>query len=158
MLPYKIDQIAYVCKTSVEEFKLKQRLGLQYAEWKFDEVVAEGYIRDRHGVIKSARNIAFLQFNYDAGIELEILRYVDGPNWHEENDSDFFLSHVGAHLADGQPFPDLEDCPIVQHVFTQSHTNDYLVTGAGAGRKYEYRIHELSPGNYFKLIRRINPQ
>jgi hypothetical protein len=106
-------------------------------------------------------NTAELQFNYSLGIELEILRYVHGQNWHLHNPlhrySVPFISHVGIHLDDGEEFPAMEHGKLVQETWTISHTSEYLTTGAGAGRKYHYRIFELSPGSYIKYIRRINP-
>lgn len=148
----KIDQVAYYCRTKVEEDILKQSLGLGKAEWLNDSVTAYSVMNEVAGI-----NKAELSFNYSLGIELEILRYVEGRNWHENNDMDFFISHIGIHLDDNEEFPIMEDAKLVQETFTLTHTSAYLTTGKGAGRKYHYKIYELSSGNFLKFIKRILP-
>lgn len=155
----KIDQIAFYCKTDNEERQVKEHFGLSDAEWIKDNVVSSSIIGG-----KEYANTASLQFNYDLGIELEILRYTCGLNWHINNPGKGvthpFISHVGIHLGDGEPFPDEAGrfiFKLVQETFTQSHTAEYLTTGPGAGRLYHYKIYEMAPGHYVKYIRRIHP-
>lgn len=152
----KIDQIAFYAPTDEHADQIKAQFGLIGANWIKDTVTAKSYVYDGPAAI----NVAELQFNYDLGIELEILRYIEGPNWHTSNPVRSmslkpFISHVGIHLADRDDFPAMQHCKLVQETFTQKHTSEYLTTGAGAGRKYHYRIFEMSPGSYIKYIRRL---
>lgn len=154
----KIDQIAFYASNDEQAEQIKAQFGLIGANWIKDTVTADSYVWDR----PKTTNVAELQFNYDLGIELEILRYIDGPNWHDPGwlirQQGFkvpFISHVGIHLADGEEFPAMRNCKLVQETFTKKHTSEYLTTGAGAGRKYHYRIFEMSPGSYIKYIRRL---
>lgn len=153
----KIDQIAFYANDENEANRIKQQFGLLDAQWIKDTVVANSTV----GTLKGT-NVAELQFNYDLGIELEILRYIGGISWHDNNPSrgniGSFISHVGIHLDDGEAFPAMEHCRLVQETFTTSHTAKYLTTGPAAGRKYHYRIFEMSPGSYIKYIRRIHPK
>lgn len=150
----KMDQIAFACFSAEAAERVKASFGLQDKEW----------IKDRVEGIGTHRNIAELQFNYDLGIELEILRYVKGPSWLTASPILSghlpFISHVGVHLDDGEEFPEMKGCPLVQETFTLSHTADYLTRpgSPGFGRKYHYRIHEIGPGSYIKYIRRIHPK
>jgi hypothetical protein len=153
----KCDQIAYYCSTEVSEILIKRSLDLSGKSWIKDTVTASSAVL-LNGAWKSCINIAELQFNYDLGVELEILRYISRLHWNwGRMSSDPFISHIGFHLEDGEAFPTMEGCQLVQETFTLSHTATYLTTGPAAGRKYHYRIHELGPGNYVKFIRRIHP-
>ena len=120
-------------------------------------MTARSIVWGREAVI----NEAYLQFNYDLGIELEIIRYTNGDNWHSPFGSANpmpFISHVGIHLDAHEPMPELpHGCRLAQETFTISHTSEYLTKGAGAGRKYHYRIFELAPQTYIKYIKRIEP-
>jgi hypothetical protein len=151
----KTDQIAYYCSNSRSEEFLKRSLGLADKEWIRDTVTGMSSVWGG----QPQKNIGELQFNYDLGIEVEILRYTSGPFWHESVNfsSEPFISHVGAHLEDGEEFPAFAGCRLAQETFTVSHTSEYLTTGAAAGRLYHYKIFELRRGNYFKLIKRIHP-
>lgn len=156
----KIDQIAFYAYTDEQAAQIKAQFGLNNAQWIKDTVHARSKVWDR----EEQSNTAELQFNYDLGVELEILRYIHGPNWHDPAkllSNDFkvpFISHVGIHLDDGEEFPAMEHCRLVQETWTISHTAKYLTTGPAAGRKYHYRIFEMSPGSYIKYIRRIHPK
>jgi hypothetical protein len=156
----RADQIAWYCPTNNSAFGLKRLLGIDAASWIHDTVTAESFFEG----LGIATNVAELQFCYDlGGTEIEILRYIEGPHWHlfhEKSaiaDGRPFVSHIGFHLDDGEPFPAMEGCPLVQETFTLSHTAAYLTTGPAKGRKYHYRIHKVGPGNYAKFIRRIHP-
>lgn len=159
----KMDQIAFYASNDVTRDNIKKLFGLSDAEWIKDVVTAKSLFPDGTFEI----NVAELEFNYCLGIELEILRYTSGRNWHSVGRSyqnplsqkDYtpgFISHIGIHLDDGEEFPKMEGCPLVQETFTESHTSEYLTTGAGKGRKYHYRIFQLSPGSYIKYIRRLH--
>lgn len=154
----KIDQVCFYAPDHQEVNRIKAQFGLIDAKWIKDTVTAESTVWPFDKEI----NVAELQFNYDLGIEFEILRYIDGDHWHNNNpllttNGLPFISHIGIHLDDSEDFPKMELCKLVQETFTLSHTTEYLTTGAGAGRKYHYRIFEMSPGTYIKYIRRIHP-
>ena len=154
----KIDQICFYCSTEAAGLKVKRFFNLEHADWIQDKVTARSIFGNQ--AIPPSENIAELQFNYDLGIELEILRYVSGPSWHWTNPLNRepqFISHVGIHLHSAEDFPDSREFPLVQETFTQSHTGEYLTKpgSPGYGRKYHYKIFEMSPGSYIKYIRRI---
>lgn len=158
----RLDQTAFYCSTEEQALNVKKLFGLENAEWIKDTVHARSKVWD----YEEQPNTAELQFNYSlGGHELEILRYIQGRHWHDPANligdvSAFnasFISHVGIHLDDGEEFPKMEHCRLVQETWTISHTAPYLTTGAAAGRKYHYKIFELTPGSYVKYIRRIHP-
>lgn len=148
----KIDQVAFYARDEAEVEKIKNMFGLANADWIQDTVTAQSSI---HGSSVET-NVAQLEFNYSLGIELEILRYVSGPCWHDAvhkyNDR-IYLSHIGIHLDDDEDFPAMPHAHLVQETWTQSHTSDYI---AAIGRRYHYKIFELSLGNYIKYIKRIH--
>lgn len=155
----RIDQVAIYTETDSEIARIKAMFGLQDAEWSSDTVTA---ISSVYGSAPE-QNVAELLFNYDLGIEFEILRYIEGPSWHDVRASGLtpaiyippqpFISHIGLHLEDDEDFPDMPGCELVQETFTRSHTSKYLVEN---GRTYHYRIFQLSPGSYIKYIKRVH--
>ena len=154
----RLDQVAWHAIGKGEAEKLKIILGLASEPWIEDIVTGKSLFPDGKWCI----NKALLRFNYSQGIELEILTYFEGRHWHQNNShfvggKEFFISHVGYHLDDGEDFPEMPADSLVQETFTVSHTSEYLTTGAAAGRKYHYKIFELSSGNYVKYIRRLHP-
>lgn len=153
----KADQVAFYCVDENAVNELKVDLRLDKSSWVTDTVTGQSKVVKNNDVINGI-NVAELQFNYALGIELEIIRYISGPHWHPDLSNRRFISHVGIHLDDGEAFPLMPHSRIVQETHTISHTSEYLTSGPGAGRKYHYRIHELSFGNYIKFIRRIHPE
>ena len=151
----KMDQIAFYCADALAADMVKKKFGLEKADWVHDTVTAKSSVWG----FEPETNVAELQFNYDLGVELEILRYIEGPSWHGLNAQLRlpFISHIGIHLDDGEEFPAMTGCRLVQETFTQSHTAAYLTTGPAAGRKYHYRIFELGHSTFIKYIRRIHP-
>lgn len=152
----KMDQIAFYCSSKTESDRLKQALGLKLDSWIEDIVTGKSVVI---GKKEPQINIAHLQFNYQLGIEFEIIRYLSGPNWHAARNrkhGERFISHVGVHLEDEEDFPRPPGL-LVQETWTQKHTSEYLTTGHGAGRKYHYRIYELAPMTWIKYIKRIHP-
>lgn len=155
----KMDQIAFYAASDAQADQIKAQFGLTNAKWITDVVTARSKVWD----LPEQTNRAELQFNYDLGVELEILKYVYGPHWHDPaglvggNFKVPFISHVGIHLEDGEEFPAMEHCKLVQETFTLSHTAEYLTTGPAAGRKYHYRIFEMAGGSYIKYIKRLHP-
>lgn len=148
MLNMKIDQIAFAAYNDEDERWIKSVLGLTDAEWVEDQVVASGTVAGQPGT-----NTAKLLFNYDYGIEVEILRYLDGPNYLEEQGiKGGQVCHIGMHYTGEGVVPSFG--PIIQQVETQSHTNPFLVEN---GRKYRYTIYDTQAmfGRNFKVIERI---
>lgn len=149
----KMNQIAYYCATAGAEDRLKKSLGLVEADWVKDTVYADVIVRGLKG-----KNVAQLQFNYDLGCELEIIRYVDGPHWMQGiTSSEPFMAHIGVHLSEGQDWP-AQPWELVQIAETYRHTAQHLLTGYAAGRLYSYRIHEISKHTFIKFIKRRNPK
>lgn len=157
----KIDQIAFYCGSEGAVASIKSWFGLQDAKWVHDTVTGESII-SMNGRTYMSQNVAELQFNYDLGIELEILRYIRGDNFHMENEAKVsmpFVSHVGIHLEDNEDFPPMPGAKLVQETRTLSHTGEYLTspTSPGYGRKYHYRIFQIQPCHFVKYIKRIHP-
>lgn len=168
----KCDQIAFYAHNEAQANAIKAMLGLLSAEWVTDRVMGDVTIwpsstnpsKRAIPLHSQAQSVGLLQFNYDLGIEIEILTYLHGPNWHCEFSQDYaggapFLSHIGFHLPDEgeMPYQLGGEAPLVQEMFTRSHTNDYVVM---RGRKYHYRIFDTRATNgvFTKLIRRIRGQ
>lgn len=143
----KIDQLAFISYGEADTRAIKEKLGLADKEWTEDRVVATGEVRGVEGT-----NTARLLFNYDMGIEVEILQYTAGPNYASQLTAGR-LCHVGIH-AEADKAPPTFDAPIIQRVETQSHTNPFLVK---SGRKYRYTIYDTisTLGVYMKVIERI---
>lgn len=143
----KIDQLAFISHSERDTQAIKQQLGLQSAEWIEDICVASGEVRGVPGV-----NKARLLFNYDMGIEVEILQYLEGPNYASQLGSGR-VCHYGIHAAPGK-VPPVFDAPIIQQVKTRSHTNEFLLS---TGRRYRYTIYDTlnTLGVFTKVIERI---
>jgi len=157
----KIDQIAYYCQTDEQRKSVMKSFGLpEDAKWVEDMVTARNIFPDGTESI----SVGHLRFNYDKGIELELLEYVLGKHWRTDDPQPWreflpMLSHIGIHLDDWDPMPEPNDSmKLVQETFTISHTSDYLTnpSSKGFGRKYQYRIFQLADGSYIKYIRRIS--
>ena len=148
-----MNQIAFYCSTMSAEREVKAQFGLSTANWVRDTVYAHCVVRGR-----KCDNIAELQFNYDLGCELEIIRYIEGLHWMSEIVvSRPFLAHVGIHLPDGADWPVTPDWSLVQEAETYRHTAEHLNTGYAAGRLYSYRIYEVSEHTFVKYIKRRHP-
>lgn len=150
-----IHQIAFAARTDEDEEAIKRMLKLRSAEWVEDEVVAEGFVNGRPG-----RNRAKLLFNYSTGREIEILRYIEGPNY---LDAAGIISgnicHIGMHYepdrwtATAPTF----DTAIIQQVETLSHTNPHVVESK---KHYRYSIYDTRPvlGVFMKIIERLHEE
>jgi len=163
----KIDQLAFLARSDEDEAAIKKQLRLTNANWVEDYVVAEGYVRGgrKAGDLRGqpSRNTAKLMFNYDMGVEIEILRYTEGHNYADEAGiKSCTLCHIGAHVNKGSSINELPPAlhhfvfasPIIQEVLTKSHTNEFLLT---TGRRYKYTIYDTLPllGVFMKVIERI---
>lgn len=158
----KMDQIAFCCNSKEQELAIKLHFNLQDKDWIHDIVTALSYHYSPGGMILSAGyNVAELMFNYDLGIELEILRYLGGENFLSDfSEEKPFISHVGIHLDDNEAMPESDDyMKCVQETFTVSHTSSYLTDkdSKGYGRRYQYRIFSFGYNNHIKYIRRVHP-
>lgn len=164
----KMDQVAFYAPSDADEARIKDWFGLTDAVWIEDRVTAASAVQLTPGHHVSGVNVAKLLFNYDLGIELEIIRYLDGPNWIQSRTYRGapithglpFINHIGLHLEDTDDFPPMTGAVLVQETFTTEHTSKYLTDpdSPGFGRKYHYKIWETVPGSYIKFIKRIHPQ
>lgn len=145
----KIDQLAFCAWDGADERMIKAALGLAESDWIEDEVIADGEVDGNPG-----SNIARLQFNYALGHEVEILQYLDGPNYCElAGIRGGQMCHIGSHFIGHGEVPRL-DAYVVQRVVTRSHTNPFLVD---SGRHYRYTVYDCRDrlGIFFKVIERL---
>lgn len=142
-----LDQVAYISHSEADTRAIKEQLGLQDAEWVEDICVASGTVRGLPGT-----NTARLLFNYDMGVEVEILQYLDGPNYASQLNSGR-ICHIGIH-DDGTGSVPTFPATVVQQVVTETHTNPFLLE---TGRQYRYTIYDTlnTLGVYTKVIERI---
>lgn len=150
----KLDQIAFAAYDYDDEVEIKRMLRLENADWVYDEVVAEGYVCPNDAGVPST-NKAKLLFNYDYGIEVEILRYKSGDNYlTSQGIKPRSICHVGFHIEKGNSISGtIFGGQVIQQVETISHTNPFLST---TGRRYRYTIYN-NPiwGVNLKTIERI---
>lgn len=156
----KCDQIAWYAHNEDQVRKIKEQFGLEKEVWVEDFVTGDVAIFNQGEKVMVGESKAHLRFNYSLGIELEILTYIEGPHWHQ-NDLRFragapFLSHIGIHVDSDQSVLKTigGDFFIVQLMETKEHTNPYLLEKK---RHYKYVIQDTTPllGNYTKYIWRI---
>ena len=145
----KLDQLAFYAHNIEQVDEIKARFGLTNAEWVED--FAEGTVRVFGGDEEWSK--AHLRFNYDLGIELEIITYLEGPHWHMNKlpfqAGAIFMSHIGFHMDDGERPPAAlltDDRKLVQVMDTVCHTNPYLLE---RGRRYHYEIYDGRPEHKF---------
>lgn len=155
----KFDQVAFY--TGGKSFEAKQeelnRIFDFKEDWIYDQVVAAGFVR---GCAEQAvKNVARLAFNYDHGMEIEVIDYIDGPDFLFYGPPNGMVSHFGYHCESDRDFATQfarlsQEFQLAQHVITQSHTNEYLIQQK---RTYEYAIFDTRTihGTYTKIIRRI---
>jgi hypothetical protein len=147
----KIDQLAFCAWDDADEKQIKDFLGLGEAKWIEDTVTARGQV----GALDDVVNVAKLLFNYDLEHEVEILRYIDGPNYLTLADMPGGrMCHIGSHFI-GEGLVPRVDAPIIQQLVTQEHSNPFQ---AEHNRHYRYTIyntyHRL--GLFFKIIERLD--
>lgn len=147
----KIDQLAFCAWTDRDEEFIKQFLKLENSKWIEDTVTAKGSV----GALDNVTNVAKLQFNYDLEHEVEILRYINGPNYLDLADMPGGrICHVGSHFIGEGNVPRV-DAPVVQQLVTQIHTNPFQ---AEHNRHYRYTIYNTYQvlGLFFKIIERLD--
>ncbi len=162
----KFDQIAFYVPDMDAAKRAYRALGCD--TWVDDMVTAQGKI----GVVKDSRkhptevNVAHLAFNYQLGIELELIQYKAGNNWHQvggrvdeaNSCAHPFASHMSWHTEDiavEHSAFESKGLHVIQDVVTLSHTNPHLVE---SGRKYRYIIFDSRNliGFDLKLIQRVD--
>lgn len=153
------DQIAFAAHNNNDVANIKRILRLEEAEWIEDEVVARGTVLGEFG---ECENRAHLRFCYAYGAEIEILQYLEGPNYLDRPGA-FIpggqICHIGFHASKAEQIPEwMKDrafpSAILQKVRTVSHTNEFLIKN---GRKYDYTIYATQHllGVNLKVIERI---
>jgi hypothetical protein len=143
----KLDQLAFYAVDQAARDDIKRVFGLQDARWIRDAAVGRAIVKGK----KYAAVTAVLEFNYDLGIEFEILTFSTySPYWQSKGHHPSFFSHIGIHVDE---FPEIE-APLVYELWTEDHTNPYLKEQK---RTYHYRIHDTTKhlGVYTKFIRRV---
>lgn len=153
----KLDQLCVYTSTLEVAEMAKVTLGLENAKWALDEVYGNVLVIDKHGKEHAGISRGILQFNYDTGMEYELLTYLDGPNWHDLHNIDQSparVGHVGYHLEDGEEWPTHFGGSMVQEMITVTHSNQVAMEG---DRRYHYRIYDtvMLLGYYSKVIRRL---
>jgi hypothetical protein len=146
-----IDQLAFCAWTDRDEESIKQFLKLEHSAWIEDTVTARGQV----GMEFDVTNVAKLQFNYDLDHEVEILRYMDGPNYLMLADvPGGRMCHIGSHFVGNGHVPRV-DVPIIQQLVTETHTNPFQ---AEHNRHYRYTIYDTyrRMGLFFKIIERLD--
>lgn len=147
----KIDQLAFCAWTDEDEEAIKSFLKLEKANWIEDTVTARGQVYKN----MEARNTAKLLFNYDLEHEVEILRYIEGPNYLALAEMPGGrMCHVGSHFIGDGDVPRV-DAPIIQQLVTETHTNPFQ---AENNRHYRYTIYNTYQrlGLFFKIIERLD--
>lgn len=161
MLPTKIDQIALYAS---DPGLARDMLGIMFGmtEWVTDIALARGTVFG----VEVLRMAGELSFNYQAGLEVEVLHYITPLHWHSARAKakgelfpppGLFVSHIGTHVDDMAvarlPY-EKAGWRVAQEVRTFSHTNPYLLE---RGRTYHYVVWDSRDiiGYDLKLIQRI---
>lgn len=160
MFPTKIDQLAIYTQ---DPKSTRDLLGVLFGmtEWVQDIAVGSGEVYGTYH-----RTIAGdLSFNYQTGIEIEVLHYVTPDHWHsararmaaEYMTPGLFVSHIGVHvddMAEARKVYERAGWRVAQEVHTFTHTNPYLKE---RGRTFHYVVWDSRGiiGFDLKLIQRI---
>lgn len=148
MKEFKFDQLAIVAMNETA-----QRNAMRIAQFPVRDTVTAVGCSDEGVYIK---NVAELAFNYTLwpGLEYEVLRYVEGWNWHMHKLKYLATSHFGIHVQTAEEVSAWKAYygEPLQEVVTIHHSNP-----ACANRRYHYVIldarHNL--GCELKIIRRL---
>lgn len=154
----KFDQICCYAHTLAHAENIKASFGISKGKWVEDIVTGDVKVWERGKMHEAGVSVGKLLFNYDLGIEFEILQYLAGPHWQtlrsEFQSRKGMISHFGFHLENEEPWPEIDETLLAQEMITTAHTNPFLVF---RGRRYHYKIYDLreTTGAYHKFIRRI---
>ncbi len=162
----KFEQVAFYVPDIAKAKIAYRALGCNV--WKDDTVTAKGRVGLRNQAIDGVDtvNVAQLAFNYDLGTELELITYVAGSNWHNDQGrvdldgqtANGFMSHMSYHVTnmdvEVKRLKSTGLGHVIQDVKTLSHTNPYLIEQK---RKYRYVIFSTRAylGFDVKLIQRL---
>lgn len=147
----KIDQLAFCSRSDDDDKLIKEFLQLADEPWIEDTVTAKGTV----GAFDDVTNIAKLQFNYSLELEVEILRYLNGPNYLDlAAVPGGRMCHIGSHFVGSGDVPRVH-APIIQQLVTQTHSNPFQ---AEHNRHYRYTIYNTYSrlGLFFKVIERLD--
>jgi hypothetical protein len=141
----KLEQIAFYAHNEEQVETIKDQFGLLTGKWIEDIVEGDVEIHGLEGVHNSK---AHLRFNYELGVELEILTYLEGPHWHmtrpEFLRGEIFQSHLGIKMQPSDLVGGSTTHPILmQKMMTRTHSNPVL---KAEKRTYEYQIYDLTRG------------
>lgn len=147
---FEIDQIAVAVPGAVAADNMMRRMG---GEWVEDTVTFKELAEGTEGQYK-------LHFNYDMGVEFEILVWQTGPFWLATKmlGRGAVVSHYGTHVENAisaaAGAANHYGAEVVQAVETIGHTNPLLVE---QGRRYRYAIVDTRDllGADLKFIERI---
>ena len=131
-MKFNIEQIALYSRNPEAAIALLEEMGADFAV--SDRVTAEGDVFGSFAI-----NTAELDFDYkllEQSRELEVLGYIDGPNW--MNGQGHRVSHFGTHcsneeLSKWRQFFSDRNIGVAQEVTTTRHSNDH-------GMRYRYVI------------------
>lgn len=144
-------QVAFYCQSDKAVDALKRSFGLENRDWFHDEVVCLSEVRGR----KPFQSMYHVFINSDLGMELEIIRNLEGHIWLEGDlisvpeDVPVF-SHVGFYLDQNEDFPKLtKQWKLVQETFTREHSNKSI------NFRFHYRVYDTLSRSYVKFIKRI---
>lgn len=150
----KCDQLAIYVHNEDQRDSIKHLYGLDRGEWIKDNPIGRAQIMGWREQLA-----CYLEFSNDlmADVELELITcsgdrhaYTLFDQWAMRQP---FLAHIGFHVA-GAEWPPIAAAPLVQEMWTESHTNPFLVKN---GRRYHYRVYDTRPqvGVFTKLIKRV---
>lgn len=137
----RVNQIGFYCPTKDAEQKVKNTFGLHNAEWTKEIITGVSEVRGR----KPCRSVYESITNSDIGIEIEIMRCLEGNNWTDDmlpmpHDT-FVFSHIGIDL-NGEDFPVMhKPWRLIQETFTVEHD----------GKKLHYRIYDTMGRTFLKI-------
>lgn len=154
----KLDQLCFYAAYEWQSDEIKTMLSLNSMEWVQDTVTMLNRFPPSEDWQVA---VAELNFCDTLGPQVEIMRYLQGPHWNVHRDkSNYFIGHIGLHLADDDEWPPMTGGMLVQETRTIGHTappfND--PNSPQFMRRYHYRIYRMPRGEniHIKLIRRMH--
>ena len=130
-----LSQIGFASFSERDDAIIKRSLRLEDASWREDDCAEKGSVLGYDGPIE---NKVKRLFNHDYGIEIEIVRYITGPNYLELSDARACaVCHLGFLVKDGETLPvpglPLDEVrfpfQVIQRVETVGHATPQMVNG-----------------------------